>query len=294
MSMADGAAAELLKSWIARHATPAAMAWLEQKCEDVASDPSGRALGPAISMTPRRMGKSQLELSADDSGAAARARPGWTPIGWSVDRAARILLLLNAANRPEPFAERLKALVATSDVGELIAVYSGLPLYPDQAQLTALASDGLRTAMRTVFEAVAHQNPFPAEQFSQSAWNHMVLKALFIESPLHPIQGLDRRWNLELARILCDYAHERWAAARPVTPELWRGVGRFADDAAIADLARVLETGSAIEQTAAALALSESDEPAAARLLAGRPGLAADIQAGRTGWAVLESQPEAT
>jgi hypothetical protein len=287
--MADGAPAELLKSWIARHAAPAAMAWLEQKRAEVAIDAPGRALGPAISMTPRRVGKSDLDLSADDCAAAARARPGWTPIGLSVDRAARILLLLSAAQRPEPFAERLKALVATSDVGELVAIYSGLPLYPDPASLTPLASDGLRTAMRTVFEAVAHHNPFPAEQFSQTAWNHMVLKALFIESPLHPIQGLDRRWNLELARILCDYAHERWAAGRPVTPQLWRGVGRFADDAAIADLARVLETGSAIEQSAAALALSESEQPAAARLLAGRPDLAADIRAGRIDWASLEA-----
>jgi hypothetical protein len=191
------------------------------------------------------------------------------------------------------FAERLKVLVATSDVGELVALYCGLPLYPDQAQLTALASDGLRTAMRTVFEAVAHHNPFPAEQFSQSARNHMVLKALFIDSSLHPIHSLDRRWNLELARILCDYAHERWAAGRPVTPQLWRGVGRFANNAALADLARVLEMGSAIEQTAAALALSESDQPAAARLLAGKPNLAADIQAGRIDWAGLDPQPEA-
>jgi len=239
------------------------------------------------------MGKSDLDSSADDRAAAARARPGRPLIVWTVDRAARILLLLSAAQRPEPFAERLKVLVATSDVGELVAVYCGLPLYPDPALLTPLASNGLRTAMRTIFEAVALHNPFPAEQFSQGACNHMVLKALFIESPLHPIQSLERRWNLELARKLCGYAHERWAAGRPVTPQLWRGVGRFADEAAIADLARVQDTGSAIEQTAAALALSESDQPAAAQLLAGKPDLAADIRASRIDWAVLEAQSEA-
>src|SRR5271170_4940032 len=85
--------------------------------------------------------------------------------------------------KTEEYAERLKALADTSDVGELVAIYSGLPLYTDPTRLTALAADGLRTAMRTVFEAVAHHNPFPAEPFQQSAWNHMVLKALFIDSP---------------------------------------------------------------------------------------------------------------
>ena len=45
----------------------------------------------------------------------------------------------------------------------------------------------------------------------------MVLKALFVESTLHPIQGLDARANEALAHMLCDYAHERWAAGRPVS-----------------------------------------------------------------------------
>ncbi len=57
----------------------------------------------------------------------------------------------------------------------------------------------------------------------------MVLKALFVGSALDPIIGLDDRANPELARILIDYARERWAAARPVTPELWRTVTPFAD-----------------------------------------------------------------
>ena len=72
----------------------------------------------------------------------------------------------------------------------------------------------------------------------------MVLKTLFIVRVLHPIIGLDDKWNDELAGILLNYAHERWAAHRPVAPELWRGVGAFAD--AIADLARVLVEGDAL------------------------------------------------
>jgi hypothetical protein len=291
MSMAENAPAQLLATWIGRQAAPAANSWLEQKRLELARDASGRALSLAISMAPRRMGKAGLVLSQDDGAAAERARTGWRPVGWTVDEAARILLLLSATHGPEPFAGWLRSLVATSDVGELIAIYRGLPLYPEQPTLTALAAEGLRTSMRTVFEAVAHHNPFPAEQFSEGAWNHMVLKALFIETSLQPIEGLDRRWNPALARTLCDYAHERWAASRPVAAELWRGVGRFADDAAIGDLARVLQTGSTIEREAAVLALSESDHAGATKLLAGEPDLAADVRAGRISWAILQRAP---
>lgn len=289
--MSENTPAQLLATWIGRQASPVANSWLEQKRLELAKDASGRALSLAISMALRRMGKAELVLSNDDRAAAERTRAGWTPIGWTVDEAARILLLLSATQGAQPFAERLRSLAVTSDVGELIAIYRGLPLYPDQPTLTALAAEGLRTSMRTVFEAVAHHNPFPSEQFSEGAWNHMVLKALFIESSLQPIQGLDRRWNPALARTLCDYAHERWAASRPVAAELWRGVGRFADDAAVADLARVLQTGSAIEREAAALALSECDHAGAANLLAGEPDLAAGVRAGRIGWASLQRAP---
>ena len=99
--------------------------------------------------------------------------------------------------------------------------------------------------MRAVFEAVAHRSPYPKEQFAENRWNHMVLKALFVGSALHPIQGLEERANPTLARMLCDYAHERWAAGRPVSPELWRCVGPHADAEALADLQRVLATGGA-------------------------------------------------
>jgi hypothetical protein len=285
--MADSAPARLLAAWIVRQAAPAGAAWLERTREALAQGASSSTLGFAISAAPRRIGKFDLVLSEDDFAAADGARPGWRPVDWSIDQAARILLLLTAAPGPEPVAERLRALTATADVGELIAIYRGLPLYLDQPTLAALAAAGLRTAMRSVFEAVAHQNPFPAEQFSEAAWNHMVLKALFIESTLHPIAGLDTRWNPALTRTLCDYAHERWAAGRPVSPELWRGVGRFADAAAVSDLLRVLKTGDATERRAAALALSESDQPAAARLLQAEPALSAEMRAGRLTWATL-------
>ena len=163
-------------------------------------------------MVPRRLGKDDLALTSDDLAAAQAARDGWDPVGWSVDEAARIALLCAAGSHNRPFAERFTELCRTADVGEAIALYRGLPLYPEPEALETQAAEGVRTNMRAIFEAVAHHSPYPREQFDENRWNHMVLKALFIDSTLAPIQGLEDRANPELARILCDYAHERWAA----------------------------------------------------------------------------------
>jgi hypothetical protein len=141
--------------------------------------------------------------------------------------------------------------------------------------------------MRVVFEAIAHRNPYAAEQFEQTAWNQMVLKALFVGSRLDLIAGLDGRRNASLARMLCDYAHERWAASRPVNPELWRCVGPFAAGDVLDDFRRLLTRGSVTEQQAAALALLDATDPAAAQLLESRSELAGDARAGRVHWAQI-------
>jgi len=69
-------------------------------------------------------------------------------------------------------------------------------------------------------------NPYPADYFDDLAWNQMVLKALFVGS-LHLIYGLDTRANSHTSDGN-DYAHERWAAKRSVSPEIWRLVGHLA------------------------------------------------------------------
>ena len=43
-----------------------------------------------------------------------------------------------------------------------------------------------------------------------------------MERPIYQIKGIDLRKNEKMAHILFDYARERWAASRRVTPELWR------------------------------------------------------------------------
>lgn len=274
--------AGLIRAWLARHAPEPALVWLDDQTDRLSGEFSTRTLTTAIGLAPRKLGRDKLLLEPDDLARASLARSGWDPAGLSVDAAARILLLLSV--RRDDFATVFSDLCRTAEAGELIAFYRGLPLYREPEKLVAQACEGLRTNMRTVFESVAHRSPFPAEYFTQAQWNQMVLKALFVESPLYLIQQLDERSNPELASILCDYAHERGAADRSVPVELWRCVGPHADRAMLKDLSRALRSEVPIERKAAALALSSCKLPESAALLEDDPQLRDSIHEKRLTW----------
>lgn len=288
MTNAATAPIDLLRAWVVKAVPGKGAAWFEQQMTVVRSGSAEKDLYLALGYAIRRLGKDDLALSSDDLAAAKSARPDWDPSDWSVDQAARLAFVLASHDGDQAkFQTRLEQLFRTADVGELIAFYRGLPLYPHPKLHVARAREGARSAMQPIFEAVAHRNPYAMEEFDENAWNHMVLKALFVGSKLDPIHGLDRRSNPALMRMLCDYAHERWAAGRPVSPELWRCVGPHADQEALADLERVLSTGHLAEQQAAALALATSSSSAAKELLAKAPELAKQAAAGKPGWAAL-------
>lgn len=228
--------AELLTSWLRRQLAPPAFAWLDQTIAQLHETNADRALYLALGSIARRLGKESLALQPADIAQAELARHGWQPQHWSIDESARVLLLLAGDIAPERFGARLDMICKTAEMSELVAYYRGLPLYPDPVHLAARAAEGLRTNISAVFSAIAHHNPYPCEFFTEPQWNQMVLKALFIGVPLHPIQGLDARANPELARMLIDFARERAAAHRPVSAELWRCVSPFMDDTKLAEL----------------------------------------------------------
>ena len=262
---------ELLGAWLARRLPLDAADWLGTVAGLVRAAPTDRPLYLAIGEVARRVPKQPLAPTDDELAAATASRPGWDPRDWTLDQAARVRLLLASTADGAVLSRRLDTLCSAADVGELVAFYRGLPLYPDPPRHALRAAEGVRSNMRVVFEAVAHRNPYPAEHFAEPAWNQMVLKALFVGSTLEPIAGLDARRNPALAHMLCDYAHERWAARRAVSHELWRCVGPYATGTVLEDFRRLLAQGTVEERRAARAALAESPDPQAARLLASAP-----------------------
>lgn len=262
---------ELLLQWARSRWTPEAAAWVAERLPKIAAGDK-TTLYLSFGMTPRKVGKADLNLSTEELAAAAKSCPGWNPERWSLDQLVRTLFVLQAPQTDAAtFIPVLDQLYGTADVGELITLYQALPLWPFPRDFVNRAAEGLRSNIKTVFTAIAHENPYPAEYFSDAQWNQMVLKCLFIGESLEPVIGVDRRANAALANMLHDFAHERWAAKRPVPWELWRCVGPFANAETLADMERALQSGDAVEQQAVRLALAASKLPAAAQLLAKFP-----------------------
>lgn len=233
------------------------LAWLQKQLAPGASE---KAFYLAFSAAPRFVGKQPLNLTAEQRTEADHLRAGFNPTSWTADQAARTLLLLQVPHQsPADYVARLDRLFSTADLGELGALYAALPLLPYPELHVKRAAEGVRTTMTSVFDAIALRNPYPPDYLPEEAWNQLVLKAVFNARPLHQIQGLDKRRNAPLARMLVDYAHERWAAGRTLTPEVWRLVGPYLTAEHGPDIQRLLLSANELENQAAALALAESD-----------------------------------
>jgi hypothetical protein len=243
MSM-PSAALELLRTWILRAAPPDGAVWFDGALPRMRKE-TGAARARLVSLAGRRLGRAPLDLGARDLADAAGIRPGWQPAGLGIDQAALIALMIAGYTGADAaFAEELDRLCRTADAGEIVACYRGLPVFPAAEHLIDRAREGARSSIEAVFEAVALRNPYPAERFDTPAWNQLVLKAVFIGSPLDFVDGLDARANGDLAMTLIDYARERRAAGRAVSDDVWRCVRPFVDER---DIARLLQTSNQVQ-----------------------------------------------
>ena len=242
--------------------------WIQSYSNNLLKDWEEWEFYSSFSAVPRYVGKNKLKLSDEEQQMAQKIRSGWEPQEWTVDEISRTLLVLSIAEgKKEKFLDTLDKTFISSDIGEAIALYKSLAVLPYPNALQNRAVEGIRSNMTSLFNAMALDNPYPADYFGEGAWNQLVLKALFVGSPLYKIQGIDRRRNKKLANMLVDYAHERWAADRSVSPELWRPVGPFADGVIIQDLKKVLDHPDKLQNQAAILALSESSSDKAKSLI---------------------------
>lgn len=277
--------AALIRCWLARRLAADELAWLDEQTTRIGKTRDQAALASAIALAPHRLVAGRLALDQTERVVAHDLVEGFDPDAWSIAETARVLLMLARYDGDDAaFAASLASLLRSGDGEQRIALYRGLPLYPIGEELLALAEEGAASPLRPVFEAVAHNNPFPAAHFGEQAWNQMVLRAVKLGSRLDPIQRLDERRNANLARLLMQHLRERRGAHRSIAPELLRCVGPFASEDYFGDVVKVFRAGGGDLRKAAALALAECPTPQALIVLETAPTVWRDIRTGRLTW----------
>ena len=258
--------------------------WLAQQAQKIQSLGSSTSFFLAFSQASRYFKKTPLNLSLGQKQAASALIPGFDPSHWDLLQTARTSLLLHFPQEKTSWFKAINQLFETADMHEHQALFAALPLLPFQEDLIPRAIDGLRTNISSVFDSIALNNPFPAQYFPEANWNQMVLKAVFMQRPLFRIDRFEDRRNLSLATIASDFAHERWAAGRPVMAEIWRLVVPFFDQNFLQDIQKVIASGDLLQIQAAVLACSKSDFAPAQALAASHPEILSEIQTGKITW----------
>ncbi|MFX0557685.1 EboA domain-containing protein [Maribacter sp. CXY002] len=202
---------------------------------------------------------------------------------------ARIYFLIKILEIDEDFfGPKVSNIIQVADTGELVAFLKFLVLLPNPERFKAVAVEALRTNIATVFDAITLNNPYPAKYFNDQQWNQMYLKAAFMERDLSLILSVDERGNEDLARIISDYAHERWAASRKIDPLFWRPVSKFLNDKLLSDMQHLLNSDNEIEQRAAVLCCFYSNNDKAKKLLDKHSNLTKAIKTDKLTWNTIK------
>jgi len=257
--------------------------WLTQK-----GNAAPIELMTAFVASPRFLPKKIVNVDLEQEKSLNKIVPGFSVNGWSLVRLSRVWLLtqLNDTDKTA-FIKNVETLFDTAEMNELVALYSALPILAYPEQWLFRATDAVRSNMGFVFDAIALHNPFPAKYFNELAWNQLVLKTIFNDKPVHFIYGLEERQNENLALILSDFAHERWAAGRSVAPNVWSLVSKFMNESLLSDMKHLFDSRQMQNQEAAALACYDSDYAPAKALLSEYCEFEKSITEGALTWSNL-------
>ncbi|MBO9729455.1 MAG: EboA domain-containing protein [Chitinophaga sp.] len=278
----------LLSTIIRNKGNEKANNWLQQRLQVQQQTGAIPPFNQTFTAIPRFTGNDIITLSPLENEQLQQLLPSFFVQGWPLSRLARVWWLLQLPVTDKAlYLDTLEKLFNAAEMNELAALYSALPLLPWPEEWIARTSEGIRSNIGIVQEAIMLHNPYPAKYLPEPAWNQLVMKAIFTDKPLHLITGLDERANSALVNILVDFAHERWAAGRTLDPMQWRILVNFVNENNLGDIARVLHSLNSIEQEAGALVCAQTNYAPAKALLAQYPALATEIQAGRISWDTL-------
>lgn len=257
--------------------------WLQEKLKAIVSQKSAKELYLTYSLLASKVQKTVLPLEPETDLEQYLLDQGMDTL-----QLARIALLVQVLEVDRDFfGDKVANLIQVADKTELETFLKFLVLLPHPEDYKMVAVDALRTNIGSVFNAIALHNPYPAAYFSESEWNQMYLKAVFIETRLQDLLEVDQRANADLARIISDYAHERWAAGRAINPLFWRPVAPFLDAKLLADVEKLFQSNDPKEAWVAVLLCQSSPKEGAKELLSRYPKIENEVQSQQMDWAKI-------
>jgi hypothetical protein len=220
-------------------ARPEGLDWLREASAAVAADAT--AIRSRFPMVGRKVGREPLEEGADPADVHA----------WTIDDAARVLLLLAAGSAAEG---ELAELYRYGDAAERRGVLRSLPFLDLGDRGLSLVDDAIRTNdLRLIAAALG---PYATEHLPDASYDQAVLKCVFVGVPITGLDGIPSRVTPDGARMLGAFVHERVAAGRDVPAEVWTVVDRFPPEEEIAAIESELQSEFEDRRAAAERALS--------------------------------------
>lgn len=220
-------------------AKPEGLEWLREASAAVAADAT--VLRSRFPMVGRKVGRDTLSPDADPADVWA----------WTVDDAARVLLLIAAGERAEA---ELADLYRFGDAAERRGVLRALPFLELGDRGLGLVDDAIRTNDTRLIAAAL--GPYATEHLSDSQYDQAVLKCVFVGVPITGLEGIPSRVTPEGARMLGAFVHERVAAGRDLPPEVWTVIDKYPPADEIAAIEGELESPFEDRRAAAERALS--------------------------------------
>ena len=220
-------------------AKPEGLEWLREASAAAAADAS--SLRSRFAMVGRKVGRETLDEDADPNDVWA----------WTVEDAARVLLLVAAGERAEA---ELAELYRFGDAAERRGVLQALPYLNIDDRGLALVDDAIRTNDTRLIAAAL--GPYATKYLSDEQYDQAVLKCVFVGVPITGLDGIPSRVTPDGARMLGAFVHERVAAGRDLPPEVWTVIDKYPPAEEIAAIEAELQSPFDDRRAAAERALS--------------------------------------
>jgi hypothetical protein len=212
-----------IRAVLGPHLDVPARAWLDAAEEEIGRDRS--AILRHLPAAARRVGRGPLDGDTEPTASGDMAGAEVDLAGWTVDDAARAVLLLAIPLDGDALAAMLADLYRHGDAAERRGILRALAVLPVGAAALDLVREALRTSDDHLIEAAL--GPYAARHLEPDLWRQAVLKCVFNGIHLRTVAELHELADRELARMLADYAHERIAAGRGVPADIWPVMDRF-------------------------------------------------------------------